>query len=63
MKDRSSTSHSAFYEQYLKFEKWATRRAVYFRAHGYWCEACGVRRKITLHHQDYRHLGTSRIGI
>ncbi len=49
--------HTEEYRQHLRSDGWRARRSAYFKAHGYRCEACGIRKKITVHHLHYDTLG------
>jgi 5-methylcytosine-specific restriction endonuclease McrA len=54
---RGKSWHTPEYKAYLQSDEWAQRRRAYFRSHGYRCEACGIRKKLTVHHVSYEHLG------
>lgn len=48
------------YHTYIRSQKWARRRARYFRRHAYCCTICGTDRRVELHHHTYQRLGRER---
>jgi hypothetical protein len=48
--------HSAEYKRYLKSPEWAERKRRYYQHHPRRCAACGIYKKIHLHHSSYEML-------
>lgn len=59
---RSRRRRSLLYMVYLHSPLWRLRRRIWiFRAGGR-CQACGSRRRLTIHHRTYERLGHERRG-
>lgn len=51
------------YNQYVKSERWALKREIYFAKKGKWCKACLTRTgPIALHHMSYVNFGREPIS-
>jgi 5-methylcytosine-specific restriction endonuclease McrA len=44
------------YKKYVKLDCWALRRSAYLKKHA-WCEGCGQRVPLQVHHLTYERLG------
>ena len=48
---------SAYYINYIKSDAWKRKRLEYFARYGKFCQACGTRKNIVVHHLTYDRLG------
>lgn len=41
------------YRNYIYSPQWRAKCDLYWRTHGKYCQACGSRKKLHVHHMDY----------
>jgi phage terminase large subunit GpA-like protein len=57
---RRRRQHSLLYFVYLRSPLWRLRRRIWILQARGRCERCGSRRRLTIHHRTYKHLGRER---
>ena len=57
IKEINKKDFHEWYKTYLQSEDWFEKRRLVFERCDGWCEGCGVKRSIQVHHKTYQNVG------